>query len=401
MAFGYYLIYDTIMWSDMKNRCYKCLPFFLILLLCTGCSEQQHDAPKVVTFDVGFERFKTDQDVIKGADGKEEVYFLKARFNPCILFYDLDGNKTDSIPLTQIEREIGRISRISLVTKDTIIVQHDMTELYGIRRDNSLLCKIDLLSFTDRDDNNIYVYIGSLMHANLVEKDAVVLTPIWDDCKLEKKHNSLLEYIRYIFEGRMTSAVICKLDSIFSPTPKMTFGLRNFYYNKSDTIKSYDVIGMQYVIENHQLFFIPAHDRNIYRMDWETMTVADTIQIIPDEYEIPKGIPFAGREDVNEDALAEAEIQEKCRITNLLYNECTHRYYVFLRTAPDDSPVDEYGYPFNIYVYDESFRKVKTLSVKSDLYNPKGAMMTSRGLMIERTPRDKEYGKRTFEFWNL
>lgn len=388
------------MWPDMKNIYYKCLLFSSAILFGISCSKQ-HDAPEVVTFDVGFERFKTDQGIIKGADGKEEVYFLKARFNPCLLFYDLDGNRTDSISLQSVTKKYPVIGRATVVSKDTVVlIMNGEKHVIGMTRDDTLLFDIDLLSLPS-DEMNTYFYMGSFLPTPIIKNGALVLISVCEGRKSDIMFSSNFEYIYDGLKRSMHAPLLCKVDSLFGSHPVLKYGLHNFYYNKHPEVRGYYVTGGQYAIANGCLFFISAHDRNIYQMDWKTMTPSDTIEVIPERYAIPEGILVRSEKDIDADPRALEEIREKCVITNLLYNERTHQYYVFLRTAPDESPVDEYGYPFNIYVYDEAFRKVKTLSVKSDLYNPKGAMMTSRGLMIERTPRDKEYGKRTFEFWNL
>lgn len=389
------------MWPDMKNICYKYLSLFLFVLLWASCSEREHEVSQAVTFDVGFERFKTDQGIVKGADGKEEVYFLKARFNPCLLFYDLEGNRTDSISLQSIAKKYPTIGRATVLSKDTVVlIMNGEKHVVGMKRDNTLLFDIDLLSLSSDEKNN-YFYMGSFLPTPIIKDNALVLISVCEGRKSEVTYSSYFEYIYDGLERYIHSPLLCKVDSLFGTCPTLQYGLHHFYYDKHPEVRGYYVTGGQYAIVNDFLFFLSAHDRNIYRMDWETMTPADTIEVIPQQYAIPEGIIVRSERDIDADPRALEEIREKCVITNLLYDDRTRQYYVFLRTAPDDSPVDEYGYPFNIYVYDESFRKVKTLSVKSDLYNPKGAMMTSRGLMIERTPRDKEYGKRTFEFWNL
>lgn len=55
------------------------------------------------------------------------------------------------------------------------------------------------------------------------------------------------------------------------------------------------------------------------------MEIVDSIPVIPETYEIPRGIPFANDKNVNEDMLAEKKIQEKCRITNMLYDKKKHQ----------------------------------------------------------------------------
>ena len=110
---------------------------------------------------------------------------------------------------------------------------------------------------------------------------------------------------------------------------------------------------------------------------------------------------FANDIKISEDILAEQELYKECRITNMLYNDKNHKYYIFLRTSKDFSSVDELGYPFKIYIYDNLFNKEREIVFNTDEYNPKAAMITSKGIMIEKITKDKEYGKRTFDFLDL
>lgn len=199
----------------------------------------------------------------------------------------------------------------------------------------------------------------------------------------------------------MHAPMLCKIESIFSGSPKIKFALKGFYYNRSTCLKSYGGSDKEYALWNDRLFFISAHDKNIYQLDFSTLEVIDTIPIIPENYQTPSGINFANDINISEDILAEEEMQKKCRITNMIYHEEKQKYYIFVRIAKDRSSVDELGYPFQIFIYDKKFKKEKEITFNTDKYNPKSAMITSRGILIEKENENKEYGKRTFEIFNF
>ena len=385
--------------------------YFKITILITAslsfiaCDKEKENSHKTITFNVGFEELKTHQGIYKDkTNDKEEIFFVKTNFNPYIRFYDLSGKSTDSISLKQAEDSIGRIGRISIISKDSIIViSYHNRIMAGIKRNNSFYFKTDLSALSNLTNEDEYRFWGSFFPNSIIKENNAIFITTWDG-KKEKGDTTFasnLEYYKYILKNRMHSPMLCKVESIFSNSPKIKFTLNEFYYNKSKSIKSYGASDKEYALLNNDLFFISAHDRNIYKLNFRSLEIEDTIPVIPSNYRIPEGIVFANDIKISEDILAEQELYKECRITNMLYNDKNHKYYIFLRTSKDFSSVDELGYPFKIYIYDNLFNKEREIVFNTDEYNPKAAMITSKGIMIEKITKDKEYGKRTFDFLDL
>lgn len=386
----------------MNNLYYSIIVFFLIILSVCSCKKEKKEHANSVTFDVGFEELKNYQGILQH-NGAEEVYFFKSQFNPQVKFYDLDGNLKDSFSLQQVENKIGRIGRFSVISKDTMIaVSYQKKLMAGVRKDGTFIFKINLDSLSALYGENRYCFWGSFTPSPIyINKDILFVLACDGKHKNLLQTNSRSEYYKYILENRMHAPLVCKVESVYSEHPQMTYGMKDYYYNKSPEITSYGATGVNYAILNKKIFFILANDRNIYELDAKTLTVKDTILIIPQEYKIPTGIKLINKPGVSEDEMAEQELMDKCRITNMLYSDAKKQYYVFLKTAKDTSAIDELGYPFKIFVYDEHFTKKKQYAFDHDKYNPKTAMMTSKGIMIERIKKGQEYGKKTFEFMDL
>ncbi len=389
----------------MVRYFYIIISFSIALFLISSCNQRKANTNKSVVFDVGFEDLKTHQGIYKNKEnGNEEIYFFKANFNPQIKFFNLSGELIDSISLKLIEDKIGRIGRISIISKDSILVVSYYNRIMcGIKRDNTPYFQIDLNALSNQTEENEYRFWGSFFPNPIFIRDNVIFITTWDGKHKgnEPDFASQLEYYKYILENRMYAPMLCKVESIFSSSPKMKFALRGFYHNRSDSLKSFGGSDKEYALLNNQLFFISVHDRNIYKLNVSNLEIIDTIPVIPEEYQIPQGIYFANDINVSEDMLAEQEIAEKCRITNMLYHKEKQKYYIFVRIAKDISSVDELGYPFKIFIYDEKFKKEKEITFNTNKYNPKSIIITSKGILIEKNKEKEQYGKRIFEFLDI
>lgn len=375
---------------------------FIFLILPGFCScKKEKEHPETVTFDVGFEELKNYQGICKNNE-EEEVYFFKAKFNPQVKFYDLEGNLKDSISLQQIEDRIGRIGRFTVISRDTMIaISYQSHQMVGVKRDGSFRFRIDLDSLSAPFDDNKYCFWGSFTPSPIHIRDHIIVNLVWNGkLRNEYQGTSDLDYYKNsIIINCMHSPLIAKIEEIYSGSPKIKQGLKDYYYNKSSELTCYDPIGTDYAILNNKLFSILAVDRNIYELDANTLNIIDTIPVIPQKYVIPSGVKLIP--DLSEVMAAEQELMDKCHITNMLYNDKKKQYYIFLKTDKDLSAVDELGYSFMLYVYDENFIKKNQYSFNTDDYNPKSAMMTSKGIMIEKINKQQDYGKKTFEFMDL
>lgn len=373
----------------------------LFLLFIFACKSRNEKSGTVV-FDVGFEELKNYQGICR-IDGEEEIYFFKSKFNPQVKFYDLKGNLKDSLSLKQVEDSIGKIGLFSFVSKDTMIVlSYETNQMVGLKRNGSFLFNLNLDSLSAPNDENKYCFWSSFTPSPIHIGDNIIFKLMWNG-KYRNKYqaNSASDYYKHILISRMHSPSVSKIEDIYSGSPQIKYGMRDYYYNKSPELISYGGSEKNYAILNDKLFFIIANERSIYELDTNSLEVTDTIPIIPEEYEIPTGIKLINKPGISEDMMAEQELMEKCRITNMLYSQTKKQYYIFLRTAKDLSAVDELGYPFKLYVYDNRFKKKKEYTFKTDQYNPKSAMMTSKGIMIEKINKNQEYGKKFFEFIDL
>lgn len=310
------------------------LLLFLTLLICSCKKEKEKSG--LVTFDVGFEELKNYQGICKNKE-KEEVYFFKAKFNPQVKFYDLEGNLKDSLSLQQIEDSIGRIGLLSIISKDTMIaISYETKQMVGIKRDGSFMFKMNLDSLSAPEDENKYCFWQSFTPSPIHIRDNIIFKLMWNGKhRNEYQATSELDYYKNILISRMHSPMVAKIEAVYSDSPRIKYGMKDYYYHKSPELISYGGSEKNYAILNNKLFFNIANDRKIYELDINTLSIIDTIPIIPQKYEIPSGIKLIGKPGVSEDMMAEQELADKCRITNMLYSDKKKQYYVFLKTGKD------------------------------------------------------------------
>lgn len=375
--------------------------FLLIAFSICSCNKEKKN-PALVTFDVKFEELKNYQGICKNNE-VEEVYFFKAKFNPQVKFYDLEGNLRDSLSLQQVEDSIGRIGRFTVISKDTMIaISYQSHQMVGVKRDGSFIFRINLDSLSAPFDDNKYCFWGSFTPSPINIGDGIIVNLAYNGKhRNEYQGTTDLDYYKNSVLNRMHSPLIAKIEDIYSVSPQIKYGLKDYYYDKSSGLTCYGTLVPNYAILNNKLFSILANDRNIYELDANTLNIIDTIPVIPQKYVIPSGVKLKDEPDFTEDMASEQELMDKCHITNMLYNDKNKQYYIFLKTGKDMSVVDELGYSFMLYVYDENFVKKNQYSFNSDDYNPKSAMMTSKGIMIEKISKQQDYGKKTFEFMDL
>jgi hypothetical protein len=189
------------------------------------------------------------------------------------------------------------------------------------------------------------------------------------------------------------------VESIFSVSPKASFALKGYYASLSPILRLYPPYS-SYLISSNELFFTSMFDRNIYRISIPTLEVKDSIVVIPESYTVPQGCEVKKETLGHAPEIIDRELKQASYVANILYNKAEKRYYVFVKTGVDKSQTDELGYPFKVFVYDGGFNKKKEVDFPTDEYNPKSAMLTSRGVMIEKTEEKYEYGKKTFVFFN-
>lgn len=369
----------------------------LIILLSILASCQNQDRltkQNPICFNVGFEDLKTHQGIYNDSEtNDEEVYFFKSRYNPCIQFYDLNGNLTDSISLTKIEDDLGLLDRVAIISKDSIIIiSYSTGKIAGVKRNGEYHFKLSLDSLNEHSEDN-YFFFTSIIPTTITHENGVLLIPYWNGSKQEISFTSQFDFYKYIVNKRLRIPQICKVD-LSNEAPLLKYGLEYYYYNISPELKPYFVTASVYAILNNRLFFFNAFERDLYELSPTSLEVINKTKIVPDKYEIPQSYVIDSLE-MEKPTPEEEELKNKCYIVNILYDKKEKKYFLFLKNGIDSSAVDELGYPFIVYTYNEAMQLEKETAFDTNSYIPKSAMMTSKGILIEKA--QEEYGKKVFE----
>lgn len=388
----------------VKDSVLKNIIIYSSALLFFSCNMKNGNAvSEYVTFNIGFDELKTYQGVLKNQDGSEEVYFYKTNFHPIIKFFDLNGCLTDSISLERVAKDIGRIGRISLISKDSIILMsYQKEKIVGIDREENYLFDWDLEYLNETIDDH-YKYYGSTFPTCITSKNnSLVLVSSWEYNKEEKSsgmESQLTGYESYkkFYSDFSNSYHLCKIDSVFSNQPKIHLSFKEYYRRLNDSVKCY-IVNARYFVDGDHLLLGNTYDRNVYRINVSSMEIIDTIPVIPLALKIPSSYVVKEEDLYASDAVSreDKDIKDNCYIANILYSNMKEEYYFFIKTGIDESAFDEKGYAFQVFVYDKDFNIKREVSVDSDIYMPKSAMMTSKGILIEQNNPSNPYGTKTF-----
>lgn len=379
------------------------LLFFLFSALsCADKAENKKNS--TVMFHVGFDTYKHFQGVYTDpVTGEQEIYFFKSEFNPRILFFDLSGRKTDSICLAKTVKDIENIKVVSVLSKDSIILFSVRSQyIVGIHRNGDYWLKKNLYQLSGKINDDKYEFYLPLFSATLMDGNRVFMYPMWYWRASDRKAGVVPEgrgaYLNYFYKNSFQAPHICKIEPLMADSLQFQFGLRGACIDPTD-VKSYSS-NRCYSFLNHKLLYADLYDRNLYVLDPESLLVTDTIPVIPEEYSIPKAFAIESERIIG--PKENKEIKGNSYIVSMQYSPEKKQYYIFVKTGVDKSTSDELGYPFKIFVYDEQFRKQKQIAFDTDQYTPKSAMMTSKGLFIEKISRGEDsYGKRTYEIFDF
>ena len=371
----------------------------LFFLYSCGTNTEEKIEFESIAFDVGFKNNPTLQGIYCDKNTQiEEVFFVKDSISPRILFFETQsGSLSDSINLNAIATIIGRISKVSILNKDSIILMStNSNRIIGIDRECNIHFNHDLKKLL-HSNGNIYSFHPSMLPTAVHNNHSIILGTTWKGNKEKKTYKT--PYDEYIdcYRNYCHSAQLCKIDSIYNKHPTITWGLKEYYINQiSATVKPYFEYNTLYYLFNDQIIYANYYDKNIHRLNVETLEIEESKLMIPKTLNLLSSIKFKGEIDP-EDALLELQNRKNSDyVCNILYSNDYKEYYIFIKTGIDNSTTDELGYTFSIMTYSNHFDFIKELKIDSTDLLPQGALLSNKGILIETLNSESENGVRVF-----
>ena len=360
----------------------------LILIPFYSCAKIEKSDEGVMTeFNVGFDNTPALQGLyIDVETNKEELFFVKDSPSPKILFFDIEsGLISDSIDLSQLAVEFENIDKVSIRNKDSIIaITKKPNKIIGFDRECTLHFKHNVAEVLKHEESVYHLY-GSMLPTDIRFGNSLILGSEWQKKRDTKAHKT--EHDQHIdhFRGYCKSARLAKVNNIYTDAPHVSFGLQEYYTQLvSPTINPYYEYSNFYLINKEEIIYSNYYNRNVYKIDSQTLDTEDWKQIIPKSTEILTSLKFKGSIDPNDRILERENRKKSPYIANVLYSNTKEEYYFLVKTAEDFSIESELGYPFYIAIYDKDLEYKREIVVKSDQFKPQGAIMTSKGLLIEK-----------------
>lgn len=387
-----------------KFSSYLLLVSMFFLYSCSTKKIEEELKNDSLIFEVGYYSNPALQGIYSDNNTKvEEIYFVKDTINPRILFFEtLSGSISDSINLHSLEKTIGKISKVSIINKDSIILMSSNSNtVVGIDRNCNIHFKHNIKDLIEEVDNIYSFYPTSLstsIHTSTHNNHSLILGSYWKKSKAEKPHRT--PYDEYIDHYRTycKSPQLIKIDNIYDEHPSVSWGLSEYFTDKIEsTVKPYFEYNILYYLFKDKILYTNYYDRNIHILDGETMEVEESHVMIPKTLNLLTSLKFKGEIDPN-DAILEKENRKNSNyVCNVLYSNKDKEYYIFIKTGIDTSETDEKGYSFSIMVYSETFEFKKELKFDTDNYLPYKAVLSSQGILIETIESQSNSFTRVFD----
>jgi len=389
---------------------------FTILVFC-GCqnkNERKIIKVKDIEFNIGFEADRIGNYFDENTK-TELLYFHDYHCRKKILFFDLNGNFIDSVPLIEARNYLKDINNLDIISMDTIVVNSkhlNKNKIVVIDRKGKIWKTIDIDSIADKYNGRKYRMHTSFYKNYINNKKDIFLTPTYypeDDIGIiksnEKFKKGAFQYYKDCYEISYESPYFLKISNFLSPKPKCEYGLKDFYKNLSNKPINLNELS-KFLFINNKLLVCSQFSDTIYNIDIDKMIINNKYPINSKYSKLfRKPLPMTEESYKNiwEKSLLESQLSGS--ISNLLFNNKTNKYNVIVYHEINQQALDTLEFterPFSILVYDTLFNKKEEFAFTDGLYWGGISIMTSEGLMIKKNNKhEKNYKKSVFTLFKF
>jgi len=388
---------------------------FLLLVLLSSCKkEPQVTVVQTFEFKTGLIDLHFRYVGLYEQDGNEYLYFVDKEKD--IKIFDFQENLFDSIPLRNIIYDFATKrdklqGGVQFAGKDSIIFNSNYKNYIGLINHKGDILKTVCIDTILHDslknlNEHYFSYFPSVhnfsndllfhIHTNNNSSENKGLKP------------PTLEFYEDFFTTFYNTPYLLKVKNIFNNNPEYDFLIRNHY--KQINPVPYFIIGggSAFKVINNDIFILCLEKSLIFRYYGENYEKLQIIEIKSDFTKIDEYIPTV-KDAFSDIATTRKGIETYQNITNLRGNiqnifYSKNKYYVLVgHTLKTIEEFNQYEYdyrPFSVIVLDENFKKLKEYPFAADIYKYRNAVMTSKGLVIQRKEQNltpDNYGTQTFD----
>jgi hypothetical protein len=358
---------------------------------------------KGLRFDIGFEsRSKFEGTIYNKISQNTSFYFADPVTEKKVIFFDIDGRKTDSISLSKGLKIIQHIEDIVIISKDSVLLSNKYNgNIVLVDSQGEIIQNV----FLDQYDQygNYYEYNFSFIGNNSYQQKTMLMALSWYGNKNELENNtpSPLEQAKNYYTRFAQAPYFMKVESLFcNKPPKQTYYLSNFYNQFVDE-SSVMVEGKLYHVTDNKVFVFSSFSKDLYVYNWDNFSFIKKIQIIPNEESVAKP-PILDEHTISDiQESLNKELQTKSIISNIGYMRNKEKYIVVRRKYIFQSNINT-GPNLEILVFDKNLEGKETFSFEGNKYHWYGSFITEDGIMLlQNNEKNKQYGVKIYDLFEI
>lgn len=367
--------------------------FFILIIAFTNCSSPHKKLEKVkdIEFNVGVTFVPRNSGICYDyTDKKELIYFANPISQKCIKFFTIDGQFNDSVSLKSASKELENIDGISVISKDTIVLNSQYPNRYVvINRKGEIWLSVDMNDLMDKTEPNYYESLISAVSNSSADKNTLMLSCSWyynkKDRMMNKEPKELFARCQYVYNSLNESPYFFKVSGYLTSKPTVSLELKRFYKNIAE-YSGCSTESPKYSLIGDYTYVFSAFLNTILKVNTSTMKIEKRIEVNSDYTTIGTPMPKITEESLNH--LQDTSLfngRTKGLIARMYFSKEQEKYYVIVyhevKNAKGLSDEDLRRH-FSVIIYDKAFTKLHEEAFMDGVYMGWGALVTSQGLII-------------------
>ncbi|MDD2412864.1 MAG: hypothetical protein PHN55_12830 [Dysgonamonadaceae bacterium] len=372
----------------------KIVLFFTLIIALSSCnSNKKLEKVNDIEFNIGYTFVPRNAGICYDyTEKKELIYFANPISQKCIKFFTVDGKLNDSITLRNAIKELANIDGISVISKDTIIINSQYTNRYVVvNRKGEVWLSVDMNELIDKTELNFYEFGMSSVSNSSADKNTLMLNCCWyynkKDRMMNKEPKEEFANCQYVYNSLNESPYFFKVSGFLTSTPTVSFGLKRFY-KKIATYSGCSTESKKYSLIGDYTYVFSAFLNTILKVNTSTMKIEKRIEVNSDYTTIGTPMPKITEESMyhlQDTVLING--RTKGLIARMYYSKEQEKYYVIVYHEVKNVKgllEEDLRRHFSIIIYDKAFKKLHEEAFMDGVYLGWGALVTSQGLLIPK-----------------
>ncbi len=374
--------------------------FILVLLGCTKKSKNQKAEPKeTYRFKTGFEAvFRYSGSFTESQTNTEYLYFADPSTSKYLKIFDLGGQLVDSIPLSNAMEYIQELNGLTVKSRDSIILNSNYTNLLAvINHKGEFIKRIEMDSLIKNPQGNHYELYSTWL-AQKSYGNSILFYTEWrynlNEAEIKDRLADMLDFCKHNFH----TPYFCKIDNYCTDTPKVSFGLTNYFETFAKETDDLSDIPM-YTYVNGKLFLHTIYSDKLYIINPYTLQLDKIIKLTSNYSSIgAKPCPINKETIGKTQAYSDSIYATSGSLFGVFYDSKKTRYYLTLYHAVPSYLEQQIGFkklPYSFISIDTTFSDFKEYKMSADTFFGGFSIMTRKGLLIN-TPGKNFHENNTY-----